>query len=116
MCCCSCDVDQKSIYEKYGYELIEDTECHYIKDYDWGERNKIADEVEAIVIAICGENYANTFMSYKESTIAGEKQRQEHVMKELTKLQLNQAKWPLIILTLFTIFLLLFVTLYTLYS
>lgn len=62
ICLAGCNSDKLPIYQKYGYQRYDEDEG-ITKCYHWDERDKIANEVEDIVVTLVGATKANTFMS-----------------------------------------------------
>lgn len=56
------DSNKLPIYQKYGYHRYDDDGC-IAKPYHWDERDKIANEVEDIVVTLVGTAKANAFVS-----------------------------------------------------
>lgn len=62
VCLDGCNSDKLAIYQKYGYHRGQGDEG-ITKYYHWSERDKIANEVEDIVVTLIGVAKANTFVS-----------------------------------------------------
>ena len=62
ICLAGCNSDKLPIYQKYGYQRYDEDEG-ITKCYHWDERDKIANEVEDIVVTLVGAAKANTFAS-----------------------------------------------------
>ncbi len=60
VCINSYVADKDSIYRRFGFS-IDDSGVN--KCYKWEDMNRIADEVEEMVIALVGEETANAFVS-----------------------------------------------------
>ena len=78
ICLDGCNSDRLDIYQKFGYRK-EKNDAGVTKYYKWNEANKIAYEVEEIVVALVGESIANTFVS-------------DDVFIEISKRQLENAR------------------------
>lgn len=62
ICLDGCNSDRLEIYQKFGYRK-EENDAGVTKYYKWSEADKIANEVEEIVVTLVGESKANAFVS-----------------------------------------------------
>ena len=62
ICLEGCNSDKLPIYQKHGYHRYDNDEG-ITKCYHWDERDKIANEVEDIVVTLVGAANANAFAS-----------------------------------------------------
>lgn len=65
ICLHGCDSDRLKIYKRFGYRKEGDN-AGLTKYYKWSEVDKIANEVEEIVVTLVGESKANAFLSDDE--------------------------------------------------